>query len=159
MFEDHTLKVGDTAPELKLKDQYGNLVFLRDFAKKKWVVLYFYPKDDTPGCTKEACQLRDQSKQLEPFNVQVLGVSVDSIESHDKFARKFNLNFPLLADPTKKVTKAYGALAFYRLARRITFIIDPEGKIRHIFSKVDPNSHVDEIVKTLKHLQSSPASS
>jgi len=159
MFEDHTLKVGDTAPELKLKDQHGNLIFLRDFAKKKWVVLYFYPKDDTPGCTKEACQLRDQSKQLEPFNVQVLGVSVDSIESHDKFARKFNLNFPLLADPTKKVTKAYGALAFYRLARRITFIIDPEGKIRHIFSKVNPTSHVDEIVEALKQLQASTGNS
>jgi peroxiredoxin Q/BCP len=159
MFEDHTLKVGDTAPELKLKDQHGNLIFLRDFAKKKWVVLYFYPKDDTPGCTKEACQLRDQSKQLEPFNVQVLGVSVDSIESHDKFARKFNLSFPLLADPTKKVTKAYGALAFYRLARRITFIIDPEGKIRHIFSKVNPTSHVDEIVEALKQLQASTGNS
>jgi peroxiredoxin Q/BCP len=153
MFGDIKLQVGDSAPELKLKDQHGNLVFLRDYAGK-WVVLYFYPKDGTPGCTREACRFRDESQQLAPFNVQVIGVSVDDRESHEKFARKFKLNFPLLADPTKKVTKAYGALAFYRLARRMTFIIDPDGKIRKIFAKVDPNTHVEEIIAALKELQS-----
>jgi peroxiredoxin Q/BCP len=153
MFDQPTLQIGDTAPELKLKDQQGNLVFLRDYAGK-WVVLYFYPKDDTPGCTREACSFRDESERLAPFNVQVLGVSVDSRESHEGFARKFKLNFPLLADPTKKVTKAYGALAFYRLARRMTFIICPQGKIRKIFRSVNPRTHVEEVAQALKELQS-----
>ena len=88
----------------------------------------------------------------------MIGVSVDDRESHEDFARKFKLNFPLLADPTKKITRAYGALAFYRMARRMTFIIDPEGKIRQIFRRVNPNSHVDEIVESLKQLQSVPPS-
>jgi peroxiredoxin Q/BCP len=152
MFEQATLKLGDTAPELKLKDQHGNLVFLRDFAGR-WVVLYFYPKDDTPGCTREACNFRDESERLSPFNVQVLGVSVDSRESHETFARKFKLNFPLLADPTKKITRAYGALAFYRLARRMTFIIDPQGKVRKIFNSVNPKAHVEEVAQALTELQ------
>lgn len=153
MFSTPILQVGDTAPELKLKDQNGNLVFLRDFAGKKWVVLYFYPKDDTPGCTKEACSFRDESHRLERFNVQVLGVSVDNRESHQAFARKLKLSFPLLADPDRKVTKTYGALAFYRLAKRMTFIIDPEGTIRKVFSQVNPKTHVEEVVTALEELQ------
>ena len=153
MLTDSKLKAGDPAPELKLKDQNGNLVFLRDFAQKKWVVLYFYPKDDTPGCTKEACSFRDESAVFAPFNVQIIGVSVDNAESHKSFAKKFSLNFPLLADPTKKVTKAYGALAFYRLAKRMTFIIDPQGMIRKIFDSVSPQNHVEEIVEALRELQ------
>jgi peroxiredoxin Q/BCP len=153
MFEQTTLQIGDTAPEPKLKDQQGNLVFLRDYAGK-WVVLYFYPKDDTPGCTREACSFRDESERLAPLKVQVLGVSVDSRESHESFARKFKLNFPILADANKKVTKAYGALAFYRLARRMTFIIDPQGKIRKIFRSVNPRTHVEEVAQALKELQS-----
>ena len=152
MFEQATLKIGDTAPELKLKDQHGNLVFLRDYTGR-WVVLYFYPKDDTPGCTREACNFRDESDRLSPFNAQVLGVSVDSRESHETFARKFKLNFPLLADPTKKITRAYGALAFYRLARRMTFIIDPQGKVRRIFNSVNPKAHVEEVAQALTELQ------
>ena len=152
MSEQVTLQIGDTAPELKLKDQHGNLVFLRDYAGR-WVVLYFYPKDDTPGCTREACNFRDESERLSPFNVQVLGVSVDSRESHETFARKFKLNFPLLADPTKKITRAYGALAFYRLARRMTFIIDPQGKVRRIFNSVNPKAHVEEVAQALTELQ------
>ena len=152
MFDQTTLQIGDTAPELKLKDQHGNLVFLRDYTGQ-WVVLYFYPKDDTPGCTREACNFRDESERLAPFKVQVLGVSVDSRESHENFARKFKLNFPLLADPTKKITRAYGALAFYRLARRMTFVIDPQGKIRKIFKSVNPKTHVEEVAQALKELQ------
>jgi len=152
MFDQATLQIGDIAPELKLKDQHGNLVFLRDYAGR-WVVLYFYPKDDTPGCTREACNFRDGSERLAAFNVQVLGVSVDSRESHESFARKFKLTFPVLADPTKKITRAYGALAFYRLARRMTFIIDPQGKIRKIFKSVNPKIHVEEVVQALTELQ------
>jgi thioredoxin-dependent peroxiredoxin len=147
------LQVGDIAPELKLKDQDGNLVFLRDFFDKKWVVLYFYPMDDTPGCTKEACNFRDNLGRLSELGVQVIGVSVDNNQSHKRFANKFKLNFPLLADPTKKVTKAYGALAFYRLARRMTFIIDKQGKVRKVFPKVNPAGHVDEIIQALRELQ------
>ena len=152
MFDQATLQIGDTAPELKLKDQHGNLVFLRDYAGR-WVVLYFYPKDDTPGCTREACNFRDESERLAAFNVQVLGVSVDNRESHESFAKKFKLNFPVLADPTKKITRAYGALAFYRLARRMTFIIDPQGKVRKIFKSVNPKTHVAEVAQTLTELQ------
>jgi peroxiredoxin Q/BCP len=152
MFDQATLQIGDSAPELKLKDQDGNLVFLRDYAGR-WVVLYFYPKDDTPGCTREACNFRDESERLALFNVQVLGVSVDSRESHESFAKKFKLNFPVLADPTKKVTRTYGALAFYRLARRMTFIIDPQGKIRKIFKSVNPKIHVEEVAQALTELQ------
>jgi len=152
MFDQATLQIGDTAPELKLKDQDGNLVFLRDYAGR-WVVLYFYPKDDTPGCTREACKFRDESERLAPFNVQVLGVSVDNRESHESFAKKFKLNFPVLADPTKKITRAYGALAFYRLARRMTFIIDPQGKVRKIFKSVNPKIHVEEVAQALTELQ------
>jgi thioredoxin-dependent peroxiredoxin len=152
MFDQITLQIGDTAPELKLKDQHGNLVFLRDYAGR-WVVLYFYPKDDTPGCTREACNFRDESERLTPFNAQVLGVSVDSRESHENFAKKFKLNFPVLSDPTKKITRSYGALAFYRLARRMTFIIDPQGKIRRIFKSVNPKIHVEEVAQALRELQ------
>jgi len=152
MFDQATLQIGDTAPELKLKDQHGNLVFLRDYAGR-WVVVYFYPKDDTPGCTREACNFRDESEWLATFNAQVLGISVDSRESHESFAKKFKLNFPVLADPTRKITRAYGALAFYRLARRMTFIIDPQGKIRRIFKSVNPKIHVEEVAHALTELQ------
>src|SRR4051794_17378542 len=147
------LQVGDSAPELKLKDQDGRLVFLRDFFNKKWVVLYFYPMDDTPGCTKEACNFRDNLGQLSELGAQVIGVSVDDYQSHKRFANKFKLNFPLLSVPTKKVAKAYGALAFYRLARRMTFIIDKQGKVRKIFPKVNPAGHTDEIIQALEDLQ------
>jgi len=146
------IEVGQPAPDFKLKDQSGKLVFLRDFANKKWVILYFYPKDQTHGCTQEACNFRDEIDRFLSHNVQVLGVSVDDSLSHQAFSNKYRLNFPLLADPAKKVTKAYGALAFYRLARRMTFIIDPEGRIRKIFDHVNPSNHIDELVVALKEL-------
>ncbi len=153
MSENNSIEVGQPAPELKLKDQNENLVFLRDFANRKWVVLYFYPKDQTPGCTKEACNFRDNIDRFIALNVQVLGVNVDDSRSHQAFSTKHRLNFPLLADTTKKVTKAYGALAFYRLPRRMTFVIDPEGKIRKIFSHVNPLNHAEELLAVLKELQ------
>ncbi|MEW5975412.1 MAG: peroxiredoxin [Acidobacteriota bacterium] len=153
MFPQIHLKEGDPAPELKLKDQHGNLVWLRDYLSKKWVVLYFYPKDHTPGCTQEACDLRDNMERLLEHEAQVVGVSVDDHESHGRFARKHGLNFPLLADPKKKVTRSYGALAFYRLARRMTFIIDQQGTIRKIFPKVNPKTHVEEVLRALQELK------
>jgi thioredoxin-dependent peroxiredoxin len=152
LFDSFQLKEGDPAPELKLKDQDGNLVFLRDFREKNWVLLYFYPKDDTPGCTVEACSLRDALEDLTRAGVQLLGVSTDTGESHQRFARKYRLNFPLLSDPKRKVARAYGALAFYRLARRMTFLIDPQGIIRRIFPKVNPRMHAEEIRKVLMEL-------
>jgi len=153
MIHSTPIQEGMPAPEFKLKDQDGRLVSLRDFANKKWVILYFYPKDQTPGCTKEACNFRDGMDRLQPYNVQVLGISVDDSASHQSFSNKHRLNFPLLADPDKKTAKAYGALAFYRLARRMTFIIDPNGKIRKIFQRVTPANHIDELLAALKELQ------
>ena len=148
-----SLELGQPAPDFKLKDQNDNLVFLRDFANRMWVVLYFYPKDQTPGCTKEASSFRDNIDRFIALNVQVLGVNVDNSCSHKSFSNRYQLNFPLLADTTKKVTKAYGALAFYRLPRRMTFIIDPAGRIRKIFSHVNPSNHVEELLVALKELQ------
>ena len=147
------IEVGQSAPDFKLKDQSEKLVFLRDFSHRKWIILYFYPKDQTPACTKEACNFRDNIDRFISHNVQVLGVNVDNARSHQKFSDKHHLNFPLLADTTKKVTKAYGALAFYRLPRRMTFVIDPEGKIRKIFDHVNPSNHVEELLAALKELQ------
>jgi peroxiredoxin Q/BCP len=147
------IEEGQPAPDFRLKDQNDKLVFLRDFTNRKWVILYFYPKDQTPGCKKEACNFRDNMDRFIAYNVQVLGVNVDNSRSHQAFSNKHHLNFPLLADTTKKVTKAYGALAFYRLPRRMTFVIDPEGRIRKIFSHVNPSNHVEELLAALKELQ------
>jgi len=153
MIRNAPIEEGMPAPEFTLKDQDGRLVSLRDFADKKWVILYFYPKDLTPGCTREACSFRDSLARLQPYNAQVLGVSVDDSASHYSFSNKYRLNFPLLADSDKVTTKAYGALAFYRVARRMTFIIDPQGKIRKIFRRVRPATHLDELLAALRALQ------
>lgn len=116
--------------------------------KGKWVVLYFYPKDDTSGCTKEACSFRDMKKDFEKRDVVVYGVSCDDIPSHEKFAKKYKLNFPLLADPEHKMADAFGVWNG-KNADRVTFVIDPEGKISKIFPKVSPADHAKEILKYL----------
>src|SRR5437016_4949774 len=129
------LSVGDPAPDFKLKDDGGNEVRLNDLKGKK-VVLYFYPKDDTPGCTTEACSFRDDLKKFKAKNAVVLGVSADSMESHAKFKQKFKLPFPLLSDPEKKMLEAYGVWKEksmygrkYMGIERTTFIIGADGKI------------------------------
>src|SRR2546421_12375973 len=128
-----TPKVGDKAPLIEGKDQDGKTWKLADEIGKKVVLLYFYPKDDTPGCTKEACGFRDRIADLKKDNVEVIGVSFDSPESHQKFISKYNLNFPLLADTDGKIADAYGVKMPTRpMAKRVSFLIGLDGKIAHV---------------------------
>ena len=146
------LKNGDKAPAFHGMDQHGNHVSLGDFAQKK-IVLYFYPKDDTPGCTKEACNLRDNYELLMQKDFVVLGVSPDDSASHLKFANKFQLPFPLIADPTMEIIKAYGAWGKknmygkeYEGLLRTTFIINEEGFIDEVIQKVKTDDHTNQII-------------
>jgi peroxiredoxin Q/BCP len=150
------LKVGQKAPDFTVMDDKGEKVKLADLKGKK-AVLYFYPKDDTPGCTKEACAFRDGIDKIKKRGAVVLGVSADSVESHKKFKNKFNLNFPLLADSDKKMIEAYGVWKEksmygkkYMGIERTTFVIDENGKIAHIFPKVKVDQHYDEVLEALK---------
>lgn len=148
------LKVGDKAPDFSLLDERGLPVSLKDYLGSKAVVLYFYPKDFTSGCTTEACSFRDSYKPYQEKGAVVIGVSVDSVESHKKFSEKYNLPFHILSDNSKKVAKAYGVLGIGGLLpKRVTFIIDKEGKITHIFPKVDVKQHNEEVLKALEELQ------
>ena len=149
------LRVGQKAPELTLPSDEGRTVRLADVRGKK-VVLYFYPKDDTPGCTREACSFRDAGAQLRARGAVVLGVSVDSVESHQKFKAKFRLNFPLLSDVEKTVVKAYGVWKAkslygrtYMGIERTTCLIDEQGRIAAIFPKVSVDGHLDEVLAAL----------
>ena len=150
-----TLKPGDDAPHFSLPDNQGRQVNLNDF-KGKWVVLYFYPKDDTPGCTTEACHFRDDFKLLENLGAQVIGVSIDDSFSHKKFAEKYNLPFPLLSDASGEVASLYGALNNFlviKLAKRYTYLINPQGKIAKIYLSVDTSKHSQQIIEDLKKLK------
>ncbi|MBW3127806.1 MULTISPECIES: thioredoxin-dependent thiol peroxidase [Hymenobacter] len=145
------LQAGDTAPAFTATDQDGNTVSLSDFRGKK-VALYFYPKDDTPGCTAQACNLRDHQEELTAKNVQVLGVSTDSEASHKKFALKYDLPFPLLADTDKQLVEAYGVWQekknygrAYMGIVRTTFLIDEEGVIEKVITKVDTKNHTEQL--------------
>lgn len=147
------------APDFSLQDQFDKTHSLADYAGK-WVVLYFYPKDDTPGCTKEACSFRDEFKEIENVGAVVLGVSKDTIKSHAKFAEKYNLNFPLLADVNMEVMKAYNAWGLKKFmgrefegTLRKTFLIDPAGEIVKEYPKVTPKDHAIQIIKDLEELQ------
>ena len=150
------LEVGSEAPNFSLKDQSGNTVNLSDFKGKQQVVLYFYPKDDTPGCTKESCSFRDHDKDLKSAGAAVLGVSLDDAESHQKFIKKFNLNFPLLCDEDAKVSRLYGvykkksmfAKLFWGIERS-TFVIGTDGKLKKIFRKVKVDGHTQEVLEAL----------
>lgn len=148
--------VGDRAPDFQLQDQSGSTVSLSKLAGKH-VVLYFYPKDDTPGCTKEACSFRDEYSALQAAGAVVLGVSTDDVKSHDKFARKYSLPFPLLADTGHQVAEAYGVWGEKSLygrkfmgVTRATFLIGPEGKVSHVWPKVKPENHAQEVLTALK---------
>jgi len=149
------LKVGQKAPDFTAMNDKGEKVKLADLKGKK-VVLYFYPKDDTPGCTKEACAFRDGIDEIKSRGAVVMGVSADSVDSHKKFKSKFDLNFPLLADSDKKMVEAYGVWKEksmygkkYMGIERTTFVIDEQGKIAHIFPKVKVDQHYDEVVEAL----------
>ena len=149
------LKVGQKAPDFTVLNDKGETVKLSDLKGKK-VVLYFYPKDDTPGCTTEACAFRDGIDEIKKKGATVIGVSTDSVESHQKFKKKFDLNFPLLADTDKKLVEAYGTWKEksmygrkYMGIERTTFVIDEQGKISHIFPKVKVSEHYDEVLEAL----------
>lgn len=149
------LQIGDTAPDFSLQNQHQDTVSLED-QQGKWVVLYFYPKDDTPGCTTEACSFRDNINRLIAQQAVILGVSVDSVASHKEFAEKYELPFSLLADEDSHIAAKYDAvlnLGIIKFARRHSFIIDPNGKIARIYRNVDPQRHVAQILKDLKTLQ------
>ncbi len=149
------IKVGDTAPDFTLPSQKGSLVSLRDL-RGKAVVLYFYPKDDTPGCTTESCAFRDRYEVFKTSGAEVIGVSSDSPESHQKFAAKYQLPFTLLSDKGDQVRKQYGATAaFGLLPGRVTYVIDPQGVVQYIFNSMfNSKGHVEESLKTLKQLVS-----
>jgi peroxiredoxin Q/BCP len=151
-----TIQVGDDAPSFTLNDAKGQTHYLSDYAGK-YLVLYFYPKDDTPGCTKEACHFRDDMAQLEKLGAKVVGVSVDNSKSHADFAKKYNLPFPLLSDTDGNVAASYNALTnFYvvKIAKRHTFLISPTGKIAKIYTSVDTSRHSQQIIDDLKFIQS-----
>lgn len=141
------LAVGTDAPAFTVKDTNGNTVSLSDF-KGKTVVLYFYPKDDTPGCTKQACSFRDAKEQYTSKDIVVLGVSADDEASHQAFTQKYNLNFPLLADINGELIKAYDVDGG-GYAKRVTYVIDGNGKIIHVDSSVNTSTHADDILATL----------
>ena len=147
------LKEGDKAPDFAGNDAEGKLVRLKDLRGKK-VVLYFYPKDDTPGCTKEACAFRDSFAQFKRRRIEVLGVSLDSEKSHQKFIKKLDLPFRLLADTERVISDAYGTYGekkfmgrTYMGNHRMTFLIDEKGKIKKIYGKVKPEEHAAEILE------------
>lgn len=153
-----TPKVGDPAPDFRLPDQAGKPHTLNDYLGQ-WVVLYFYPKDDTPGCTQQACAFRDDFRTLTALGAQVLGISVDDSASHAAFARKYHLPFPLLADGDGAVAQRYGALrnlGIVKFAKRYTFLINPQGVIVQIYRSVDTARHSQEIITDLQtHLSRS----
>lgn len=151
-------KTGQFAPDFSLPDQDGNLHKLTDYSGK-WLVLYFYPKDDTPGCTQEACAFRDDLQQLTALGAEVIGVSLDDSSSHAAFAKKYHLPFPLLADKSSEVAARYGVLlnlGLFKMARRYTFLITPQGKIGKVYEKVETSRHSKEIIEDLKLLRNEP---
>ncbi len=148
--------VGAAAPKFRLPDQNGRQVSLDDF-KGKWVVLYFYPKDNTPGCTTEACEFRDNIFAFREAGATILGVSIDDVASHKEFATEHSLPFTILADSTKSTARAYGvlykAMGLFELAHRETFIIDPQGRIAKHYPDVDPKGHSKLVLGDVKALQ------
>jgi len=149
-----TPKTGDPAPPVEAKDQDGNTWKLADAAGKKVVLLYFYPKDDTPGCTKEACGFRDRIADLRKDNVEVVGVSFDNSESHQKFIGKYHLNFPLLVDTDGKIADAYGVRMSGRdMARRVSFLIGRDGKIVHVTDSMNADVHLNEMKEAVEKLK------
>ncbi len=147
-----SIQEGDSAPDFLLKNQKGEEVSLKSFKGKKNVVLYFYPKDDTPGCTKEACTFRDQYEVFLKKGAEVIGVSSDSVDSHSKFALKYHLPFSLLADEGGKLRKAYGVQkTMGLLPGRVTYVIDKEGIVRKVFSsQLNATQHVEEALEALQ---------
>jgi thioredoxin-dependent peroxiredoxin len=149
-------EVGAAAPAFKLQDQNGLWHTLEEY-RGKWLVLYFYPKDNTPGCTTQACELRDNIFAFRKIGATIIGISVDDVAAHKEFAEEHGLPFTILADPTKQTARDYGVLVkmmgMFELAQRDTFIIDPEGRIAKHFAKVEPKGHSELVLKELTALQ------
>ncbi len=148
------INTGQTAPNFNLQDQNGNWHTLDNY-KGQWVVLFFYPKDQTPGCTTEACNFRDNIFEFQKLNAQILGVSLDDIESHQAFSEKYSLPYPILADVNKECATEYGVLGKFMMmtiAKRQSFLINPEGQIVKHYKKVDPDTHTKEVIIDLKQL-------
>jgi peroxiredoxin Q/BCP len=147
-----SIGVGDKAPEFSLNDQNGATISLSDFHQKSWVVLYFYPKDNTTGCTAQACSFRDAYQDFKDAGAEVIGISSDSEEDHEGFASKHRLPFILVADKGAGVRKAFGVpKSFGFIAGRVTYVIDPEGIVRHVFnSQLKVNKHVDEALAVIR---------
>ena len=150
-----TPEVGQPAPSFKLPDQNGKIHTLNNF-RGKWLALYFYPKDDTPGCTEQACKFRDDLHKLEALGANVVGISVDNTTSHAKFAKEYNLPFPLLADNNGETAAQYDSLlnlVIIKFAKRNTFLIDPDGKIAKIYLSASTSRNSIEVIEDLKKLQ------
>jgi len=152
------LKTGEPAPDFSLPDQEGKEQTFSDY-KGQWILLYFYPKDDTPGCTKEACALRDAFAAYKKLGATIIGISVDPVQSHGKFVKKYTLPFALLSDETRKVVKQYGAWGKKKFmgrefegTHRMSFLIDPEGAIAKIYEAVKPAAHAEEVLDDLRRL-------
>lgn len=154
MAQKSKLQVGDTIPDFTLKDQNGKDFHLKEYIGKSNLVIYFYPKDDTPGCTKEACKFRDEFQDFTDLNATVVGISSDSVDSHKAFALKYHLPFTLLADTDKKVRKKFGVPNFSGIIPgRVTYIVDKNGKIVYIFNSMkNAEKHIDEAKRILKSL-------
>ena len=146
--------IGQPAPEFRLQDQKGQWHTLEDH-RGKWITVYFYPKDDTPGCTKEACAFRDNIFAYDELGAIILGISLDDVASHEAFAEKYSLPFAILADTDKSTAKAYGVytkIATFEIAKRETFIIDPQGNIAKHYQKVNAATHAEEVLNDLRGL-------
>ncbi len=148
--------VGSDAPGFNLQDQNGDWHKLEDY-RGQWLAVYFYPRDDTPGCTTEACNFRDSIHAFKAIGAAVVGISVDDVESHKEFSDKYKLPFTILADTDNQTSKAYGVLRDYKLikiASRQSFLIDPEGKIAKHYDDVDPDEHTDQVLADIKDFMS-----
>jgi peroxiredoxin Q/BCP len=155
MSQTNKLKVGDKVPDFVLKDQNNNDFNIADFRGKQILVIYFYPKDDTPGCTTEACSFRDTFEVFTDLNVKVIGISTDNVSSHKKFEEKYNLPFTLLADTNKKVQKLFGVPKSFlgMIPGRVTYIIDKQGSIVHIFNSMsNAEKHITESLSIIKKM-------
>ncbi len=153
------LKVGDRAPEFDLLDQNGKDHKLSDYLGK-WVLIYFYPKDDTPGCTKEACAIRDTFPSFGKSKTVVFGVSADSVKSHKKFAEKYKLPFTLLSDESKEMIEKYGVWSKKKFMGRVymgilrtSYLIDPKGKVAKVYENVRPEKHSEDVINDLKNIE------
>ena len=147
-----TPAAGDPAPSFNLQDQNGDWHDLKDY-RGRWLAVYFYPKDDTPGCTKEACNFRDNMYAFKAIDAAVVGISVDDVESHKAFSDKYKLPFTILADTGGKTAESYGVLRDYKLmklASRQSFLINPAGEIAKHYADVDPDTHTDEVLTDIK---------